>query len=175
MPEKYAPVLREEIPNSGKRDPDWGEAIPTLGNHALDLRHNIPTWGWSAPNLGQGFQTLGRLLSIQILCDIIAGTYLVNAGQVAVTEDPCLRKTGRQFPDQFCHAPLLGHGAYTTCLSPLCSFILYWLERILFHLRHLECGGIGSAILAPAQGRPLHHTVLDALYLPPLAQFLTVG
>ena len=95
MPEKYAPVLREEIPNSGKRDPDWGEVIPTLGNHALDLRHNIPTWGWSAPNLGQVFQTLRRLLPILILCYIIAGTCLVDAGQVAMIEDPCLRKTGR--------------------------------------------------------------------------------
>ena len=41
----------------------------------------------------------------------------MNAGQVAVTEDPCLRKTGRQFPDQFCHAPLLGLGARVVELS----------------------------------------------------------
>ena len=37
--------------------------------------------------------TLGRLLPILILCDIIAGTGLADAGQVAVTEDPCLWKT----------------------------------------------------------------------------------
>ena len=37
----------------------------------------------------------------------------------------------------------------------------------LFHLRHLERGGVGGAVLALAQGRPLHHAVLDALNLPP--------
>ena len=63
------------------------------------------------PDLGQVFQTLGRLFSILILCDIIAGKCLVDAGQVTVTENPSLRKTGRQFQDQFCHAPLLGHVA----------------------------------------------------------------
>ena len=35
----------------------------------------------------------------------------MDAGQVAVTEDPGLRKMGLQIPDQFCHAPFLGHGA----------------------------------------------------------------
>ena len=65
----------------------------------------------SAPDLRLVFQTLGRLLPILISTDIIAGTCPVNAGLVAMTEDPCLRKTGQQFPDQFCHAPFLGHGA----------------------------------------------------------------
>jgi len=41
----------------------------------------------------------------------------------------------------------------------------------LFHFRHLERGGVGRAILALAQGGPLHHTVFYALYLPPLAVF----
>ena len=108
-PEKHDPVWREDIPTSKKHALDLRgifltsekyasvlrEDIPTPGNHALDLRHNIPTWGWSAPNLGQVFQTLRRLLPILILCYIIAGTCLVDAGQVAMIEDPCLRKTGR--------------------------------------------------------------------------------
>ena len=71
----------------------------------------LPPVHRSAPDLGQVFQTLGRLLPILVLCDIIAGTGLADAGQVAVIEDPCLRKTGLQFPDQLCHVPLLGQHA----------------------------------------------------------------
>ena len=43
---------------------------------------------------------------------------------------------------------------------------------MLLHLGHLEGGGVGGAILTLAQGLPLHHTVVDALNLPPLAVFL---
>ena len=73
----------------------------------------------SAPDLGQVFQTLGRLLPILILCDIIAGTGLADAWQVAVTEDPSLRKASLQFLDQCGHAPFLGLGARVGELSPL--------------------------------------------------------
>ena len=55
-----------------------GEDILTPGKRALNLRHIIPTWGWSAPDSGQVFQTLGRLPRILILCDIVAGTGLVD-------------------------------------------------------------------------------------------------
>ena len=40
---------------------------------------------------------------------------------------------------------------------------------------HFECGGVGGAVVAHAQGRPLHNAVLDTLNLPPLAQFVAVG
>ena len=53
----------EEIPTSGKRDPDWGEEIPTPGNCASVLGHKIPTWGWHVPNSGQVFPTQGRFAS----------------------------------------------------------------------------------------------------------------
>ena len=47
---------------------------------------------------------------------------------------------------------------------------------VLFcNFRHFEGRGVGGAVVAHAQGRPLHNAVLDALYLPPLAQFITVG
>ena len=55
-----------------------GEDILTPGKRALNLRHIILTWGWSAPDSGQVFQTLGRLPRILILCDIVAGTGLVD-------------------------------------------------------------------------------------------------
>jgi hypothetical protein len=77
-PEKYASILREDIPTPEKRDPVWREDIQTSENRVLDLRHIIPTWGWSAPDSGQVFQTLGRLPRILILCDIVAGTGLVD-------------------------------------------------------------------------------------------------
>ena len=71
----------------------------------------LPPVHRSVPDSGQGFQTLRRLLPILILCDIIAGTCLVDAGQVTVTEDPCLRELLLQFMNQFCHAPFLGLSA----------------------------------------------------------------
>jgi len=70
--------LGEVIPTSGKRALNLMEDIPTSENRALNLRHIIPTWGWSAPDSGQVFQTLGRLPRILILCDIVAGTGLVD-------------------------------------------------------------------------------------------------
>ena len=77
-PEKHDPVWREDIPTSGKYASILREDIPTSGKRALNLRHIIPTWGWSAPDSGQVFQTLGRLPRILILCDIVAGTGLVD-------------------------------------------------------------------------------------------------
>ena len=110
--------------NPGDDIPTWvwsalnlGHIIPTWVWSALNPGHYIPTWVWSIPDSGQGFQTLRRFLPVLILCDIIAETCLVDAGQVTVTEDPCLRKAGLQFPDQFCHAPFLGLGARVGELS----------------------------------------------------------
>ncbi len=70
--------LGEDILTPGKRALNLMEDIPTSENRALNLRHIIPTWGWSAPDSGQVFQTLGRLPRILILCDIVAGTGLVD-------------------------------------------------------------------------------------------------
>jgi len=70
--------LGEDILTPGKRALNLREDIPTSENRALNLRHIIPTWGWSAPDSGQVFQTLGRLPRILILCDIVAGTGLVD-------------------------------------------------------------------------------------------------
>ena len=69
----------------------------------------------------------------------------MNAGQVAVTEDPCLRKTGRQFPDQFCHAPLLGLGARVVELS-LCiqASLIADADRVQIEFR----GGGGAVVHA---------------------------
>ena len=77
-PGKRALNLREDIPTPEKYASILREDIPTSENRALNLRHIIPTWGWSAPDSGQVFQTLGRLPRILILCDIVAGTGLVD-------------------------------------------------------------------------------------------------
>ena len=46
----------EEIPTSGKRDPDWGEDIPTPGNYPSDPGQEIPISGYLLPVLRQVFQ-----------------------------------------------------------------------------------------------------------------------
>ena len=52
------------IPTSEKRDPDWGEDIPTPGNRASVLGQNIPTSGNYPSDSGQEIPSPEYLLPI---------------------------------------------------------------------------------------------------------------
>ena len=58
---------------------------------------SLPPVHRSVPDSGQGFQTLGRCFPILIRTVIVARTFLSDAGQVAVTYDPGLRKQILEF------------------------------------------------------------------------------
>ena len=49
------------------------------------------------------------------------------------------------------------------------NVFLFLVTTSFSHFMHLESGSVGAAVFTLTQGLPLHHTVLDGFYLPPLS------